>query len=170
MAYGVPELGVISKLQLWPMPQVWHTGSSNPLCQSGNGTCIHWSCCPTAGIPPAPFFIGLFGVFCYWVVWAVCTFWKLRTFQLHHLQTFFSHSVGCLFILSMGSFTVQKLVNLNKFHLFIFVFISSVLGDWSKKTFVQYLSENILPMFSSRSFMVSRLIFVFNSFWVYFCV
>ena len=41
----------------------------------------------------------------------------------------FSHSIGCLFVLFMVSFAVQKLVNLIKSHLFIFVFISIALGD-----------------------------------------
>ena len=35
----------------------------------------------------------------------------------------FSYSVGCLFILFMVSFAVQKLLNLIRSHLFIFVFI-----------------------------------------------
>ena len=39
-----------------------------------------------------------------------------------------------------------------KYYLFIFVFISSVLGDWPKKILVSLMSENILPMFSCRSF------------------
>ena len=34
----------------------------------------------------------------------------------------FSHSEGCLFILFMVSFTVQKLLSLISFHLFIFVY------------------------------------------------
>ena len=41
------------------------------------------------------------------------------------------------------------------------MFISIALGDWPKKTLVWYMSENILPMFSSRSFMVSSLLFRF---------
>ena len=44
----------------------------------------------------------------------------------------FSHSVGCLFILSMVSFAVQKLLSLIRSHLFIFDFISFALGDRSK--------------------------------------
>ena len=48
----------------------------------------------------------------------------------------FSHSVGCLFILLMVSFAVQKLVSLIRSHLFIFVFISIALGDLPKKTLV----------------------------------
>ena len=39
------------------------------------------------------------------------------------------HSVGCIFILFMVSFPVQKLVCLIRSHLFIFAFISFVLGD-----------------------------------------
>ena len=53
--------------------------------------------------------------------------------------------------------------------LFLF-FISIALGDWCKKTFVWFMSENVLPMFSSGSFMRSHLMFVFKPFWVNFCV
>ena len=41
----------------------------------------------------------------------------------------FSHSVGCLFILFMASFAVQKLISMIRSHLFIFAFISIALGD-----------------------------------------
>ena len=41
----------------------------------------------------------------------------------------FSHSVGCLFVLFLVSFAVQKLVSLIRSHLFIFVFISIALGE-----------------------------------------
>ena len=44
----------------------------------------------------------------------------------------FSHSVGCLFILFMVSFAVQKLLSLIRSHLFIFAFISIDLEDRSK--------------------------------------
>ena len=40
----------------------------------------------------------------------------------------FSWSIGCLFVLFMVSFAVQKLVSLIQSHLFIFVFISIALG------------------------------------------
>ena len=43
----------------------------------------------------------------------------------------FSHLVGCLFILLMVSFAVQKLLSLIRSHLFIFAFISFALGDGS---------------------------------------
>ena len=43
----------------------------------------------------------------------------------------FSHSEGCLFILFVVSFAVQKLLSLIRSHLFIFVFISIALGGGS---------------------------------------
>ena len=76
-----------------------------------------------------------------------------------------SHSKSCLFLVC---FTVQKLVNVIKIHLFIFVFISTALGDWPKKTLVRFMSKNTLPMIPSSSFMVSY-IYVCKSFWIYFC-
>ena len=44
------------------------------------------------------------------------------------LTDIFSHSVPCLFILWMVSFAGQKLVSLIRSYLFIFAFISIVLG------------------------------------------
>ena len=41
----------------------------------------------------------------------------------------FSHSLGCLFVLLMVSFAMQKLLSLIKSHLFIFAFVSITLGD-----------------------------------------
>ena len=43
-----------------------------------------------------------------------------------------SHSVGCLFVLLMVSFAMQKLLSLIRSHLFIFTFISFALGDIQK--------------------------------------
>ena len=71
----------------------------------------------------------------------------------------FSHSEGCLFVLFMVSFAVQKLLSLNKSHLFIFVFISVTLEGGSKKILWWFMSKSVFPMFSSKSFIVSSLIF-----------
>ena len=43
----------------------------------------------------------------------------------------FSYSEGCLFTLLIVSFVVQKLLSLIRSHLFIFAFISSILGGGS---------------------------------------
>ena len=63
----------------------------------------------------------------------------------------FSHSVGCLFILLMVSFAVQKLLSLINSHLFIFAFISFTWGDRSKNVLLRFMSKSVLPMFSSRN-------------------
>ena len=59
----------------------------------------------------------------------------------------------------MVSFAVQKLLSLIRFYLVIFVFVSIPLGHCLKKTFVQFMSENVLLVFSFRNFMVSCLMF-----------
>ena len=43
----------------------------------------------------------------------------------------FSYSEGCLFTLFIVSFAVQKLLSLIRSHLFIFAFISNILGGGS---------------------------------------
>ena len=43
----------------------------------------------------------------------------------------FSHSEGCVFPLLIVSFIVQKLLSLIRSHLFIFAFISNILGGGS---------------------------------------
>ena len=58
-----------------------------------------------------------------------------------------SQSVGCPFMLFIVPLS-----------LFIFAFISIALGDWPKGTLVQFMPKSILPLTSSRSFMVSCLI------------
>ena len=71
----------------------------------------------------------------------------------------------------MVSFAVQNLISLIMSHVFIFAFIYIALEDWPKKSLLQFMSENILPMFSLQSFMISSLIFKsLNHFEFIFCV
>ena len=65
---------------------------------------------------------------------------------------------------------MQKRLSFIRSYLFIFAFISFALGDWPKKTLVWFVSENVLPTFSSQSFMVSYLIFKFLSQFEFVCV
>ena len=69
----------------------------------------------------------------------------------------FFQSVGCLFILFMVPFALQKVLSLIRSHLFIF--ISITLGDESKKILLQFMSKSVLPMFSSKRFILSGLTF-----------
>ena len=76
-------------------------------------------------------------------------------FPLHFADVFFSHS---------------EVFNWMKSHLFILSFMSLALGDILVKILLCGISEILLPMFSSRTFMVSQLIFKSFLAWVYFCV
>ena len=71
----------------------------------------------------------------------------------------FSHSEGCLFTLLIGSFVLQKLLNLIRSYLFNFTFISSILGGGSQRILLWCMSESVLPMFSFSGFIVSGLTF-----------
>ena len=73
--------------------------------------------------------LGLF--FWYWVVWAACIFWKLILCRLLHLLLFSPILKSCIFTLLIVSFDVQKLLRLIRSHLFIFAFISNILGGGS---------------------------------------
>ena len=60
----------------------------------------------------------------------------LYIFEINYLSialfaTIFSYSEGCLFTLLIVSFVVQKLLILIRSHLFIFAFISNILGSGS---------------------------------------
>ena len=55
--------------------------------------------------------------------------------------------------------------SLTRSHLFTSVFNSIALGNWPKKTLVWFMSENVLSMIYSRSFMVSCL--MFKSLWLH---
>ena len=57
------------------------------------------------------------------------------------------------------SFAGQKLLSFIRSHLFIFVFISISLGGGSKRILLRFMSYSVLPMFSSKSLMVSGLTF-----------
>ena len=68
-------------------------------------------------------------------------------------------------ILLMVSFAVHKYLSLFRSILFIFAFNSFALGDGYKKILLWFMSESVLPTFSSTSFVVSSLTFL-----IYFCI
>ena len=101
----------------------------------------------------------IFKLFFFFLTWSYRS--SLDTLDInsfYHLQTFFSFS-GLPFHLWMVVFAGPKLSSLIRSHLFTFAIISFALGERSKKVLLQFLSKNFLPMFSSRSFMVSCLTF-----------
>ena len=84
---------------------------------------------------------------------------KINPFSVVSLTIIFSHFEGCLFTLLIVSFDVQKLLNLIRSYLFNFVFISITLGGGSQRILLWFMPSSILPMLSSKSFLVSGLTF-----------
>ena len=79
------------------------------------------------------------------------------------LANIFSQSAGGFFVFLTVSFVVQSfLIWCSPICLFLLCF--PCLRRYIQKLLLRLMSECILPMFSSRSFMIS----VFNPFWVYF--
>ena len=58
---------------------------------------------------------------------------EINSLSVASFATIFSHGEGCLFTLLIVSFVVQKLLILLRSHLFIFAFISSILGGGSQR-------------------------------------
>ena len=103
----------------------------------------------------AHFLIGLFVFFFLILSCMSCLcILEIKHLSIASFANIFSHSGGSVFILFMVFFAVQKLLSLIRSHLFIFAFISIILGDRVKKILLQFMSKNILPIFSSRSFIV----------------
>ena len=80
----------------------------------------------------AYFWIGLF-VFLILSSMSCLYILEINPLSVVSFANIFSHSEGCLFILLMVSFAVQKLLSFIRSHLFIFVFISISLGAGFKK-------------------------------------
>ena len=85
---------------------------------------------------------------------------EIRPLSEVSLAKMFSHTVGSLCILVLFSLAMQKLSSIfMRSHLFILSLMSLALGDMSVRMLLHGMSEIFLPMFSSRTFMVLRLIF-----------
>ena len=126
----------------------------------------HFSCAcwPSVYLPwrnvysvPLPIFQLGYWLFCYCINYLYIL--EIKPLSVASFETIFSHSISCLFVFFLVSFAVQNLVSLMRSHWLIFAFISVALGDWPEKTLVTLMLENALPVFSSRSLMVSCLVF-----------
>ena len=93
-------------------------------------------------------------IFCLWIVWVPYISWILMPIG-YRLVDIFSLSIGCLFILLMGSSDKQKLLSL--VHLVYFCFYCFCFSCKKKKSLSRPLWRHLLSLFSSRSFMVSGL-------------
>ena len=84
---------------------------------------------------------------------------EINSLSVASFPVIFSHSESYPFILFIVSFSVQNLLSLIRSHLFILVFISINLGGRSERILLWFMSKDVLPMFSSESFIVSGLTF-----------
>ena len=106
--------------------------------------------------PSAHFLIGLFiflilsCISCLYIV-------EINPLSVVLFAIIFSHSKGCVLILFIVSFALQKLLSLSRSYLFTFISIS--LGGGSKSMLLWCMSKRVLPMFSSKSFIVSGFTF-----------
>ena len=75
----------------------------------------------------------LIGLFVFLVLSCMSCFYilEINLLSVVSFAIIFSHPKGCLFILFIVSFAVQKFVSLIRSHVFIFVFISINLGGGS---------------------------------------
>ena len=80
----------------------------------------------------AHFWIGLFVSLILSRMSCLCIL-EINPLSVDSFANIFSHSEGCLLVLFMDSFAVQKLLSLIRSHLLIFVFISISLGGGSKR-------------------------------------
>ena len=95
-------------------------------------------------------------LFAFFIMGAIVYFLNSNPDCLCCLQTFFFHSVGCLFsacvcvcvCVCVISFAMPKLVSLIRSYLLIFVFLSLALGDWHKKIWVQFMGQRIFSLCS----------------------
>ena len=101
----------------------------------------------------AHFLIGLF-VYLEWSPVSSLYILEIRPLSEVSLANMFSHTVGSLFISMLFSLAMQKLFILMRSHLFILSFMSLALGDMSVRMLLHGMCEILLPMFSSRTFVV----------------
>ena len=90
--------------------------------------CLLWGKCLFSFL--AHFLIGLF-VFLVLSCMSYLYILEINSLSVVSFAIMFSHSEGCLFILLIVSFVVQKVLSLIRSHLFIFAFISITLGGGS---------------------------------------
>ena len=108
----------------------------------------------------------LIGLFVYLLLnWMICLYiLEIKPLSVTSFAIIFSDSVGCPFFFFFFFFfkwfpLLWKIFQSSiRSHLFIFVFISIALGNWPKKTFIWYISDNVFPVLSSTSFTVSCVI------------
>ena len=157
-SYSCPPTPQLQQHQIWAMSVTYTkliaVPDPYPLSKARDQTHLFRDtiqicfCCTTTGTPRLVFFF--FFLIC--ISWAVNIYiLDIKCLSVIPFANIFSHSVGCLLVLVLVLFAVQKL-SLIRYHLFIFAFVSFVLGDKFEKycynlcqrTFCIYLILGIL--------------------------
>ena len=126
-------------------------------------TCkVYVSMLPSQFVPPcpSPTVSTQLGCFLFYMeFYELFVILQINSLLVASFANIFSHSVCCLFSSFIVSFAVQKLLILIRSHLFVFIFISITLGDEPQKILLWFLSKGVVPLLSSKSFIVSSLTF-----------
>ena len=104
----------------------------------------------------AHFLIGLF-IFLVLSCMSCLYIFEINSLSVASFAIIFSHSEGCLFTLIIVSFVVQRLLSLGSICFFLLLF--PLLWEVGHRGSCCDLCQSVLPMFSSRSFIVSGLTF-----------
>ena len=114
----------------------------------------------------AHFLIGLFVFLILSCMSCLCIF-EMNPLSVASFANIFSHSVGCLFILFMVSFAVQKAFKFTWVPFVYFCFYFHYSRRRIQRIVLWFMLKSVLPMFSSWSFIVSSLTFRFLNFLIY---
>ena len=120
-------------------------------CASWSSVCLLWR---NAYLGLHPF---LDWVVCFLILSCMSCLYilEINPLSIDSFANIFSHSVGCLFILFMVSFAVQKLSSFIRSHLFLLLF--TLLQKVGQKRSCCDLCQRLFCLFSSKSFIVSSL-------------
>ena len=139
------------------------------LCVCYPSVCLWRNVC--LGLFPT-FWLGCL-FFWHWVASATCIFWKLTFCQLLHLLLF-SPILRVVFRLTYSFLCCAKAFKFNQVPLVYFCFYFCYSRRWGIEDliliYVIKTRQSVLPMFSSKSFIVSGLTFRSLILWVYLCV
>ena len=96
--------------------------------------------------------------FRHWVVWAACIFWKQILCQLFHLLLF-SPVLRAIFDLVYSFLCCAKAFKFNQVPFVYFYVYFHYSRRWVIEDLFWFISSSVLPMISSKSFIVSGLTF-----------
>ena len=123
-------------------------------CASWPSVCLLWKNVCLGLLP-------IFGLRCFFNIELHGLLYNLEInpLSVDSFASIFYHSEGCLFVLFIVSFAVQKTLSFIR-SICLFLFLYPLLWEEkSKKILLWFTSKSILPMFSSKSFIVFCLTF-----------